>query len=450
MHTLFSRLPSQDPKDYVRRKLRRQEVAAKRSRDAEVQRAFSDTIRAIVAATSPPSVPIVGREDHPTPSPAQQAVIDERIRCAREELERDSPLAKGEQVEDDFFSYLAASYLELPAGTPVLRRRTDRAEMFYLFDSVRITDVAGVVTVTPPVFAASEVELPGALRLRAAFDTRSLVKNLASGVASGFGGQIGALIFDAIFPPGVPSYFDEIYEEIQKIVGKEVTQNTVDTINGELNATIRWLRQTYASLRTAEQPPSRESLFAKLVPHVNTINTKVLGPLLEKRFEEPGFSVFMIAAPVHLALLQEQALIDPDQPNAEKSAYANAIRKHGSAKGYAQIYADHGTRVLGQLVKARREKVKTIYNGEWITGTSAAGGYSKSGYSWKDQLTGDWGKRHSEYTKDKKYHNGSEEADRDRNVRRDSVEQALRSDIGLPSNAIANWRKLIDRPLPPH
>lgn len=443
MHTFFCRLPEADRETYIRNKLRRRMLETKRAGDTEALRAFADAVQTIATSPPAPALPIVEAPDQPTPSGAQREVIDQRIACALKELESESPLEDGERIEDDFFSYLSSSYAGLPAGTPVLRRRTDRAEIYYTFDHLQIVRTAELVPVPPPAFEPTDVPAPPAIRLRATIDTRDLFKNLATGVASGIGGKIGALIFDAIFPPGVPSYFDQVYAEIRKIIEGELTQNTIDTINGELNGTVRWIRNTYQNLKLADSPPPRAELFAKLEPYVATINTRVLGPLMEKRYEEAGFSAFMVAAPVHLALLQEQALIDPNQADVNKSAYVKATRN------YAQIYADHAKRVLGQLVKARRERVKTIYNGEWIVDNSAAGGYSKPGYSWKDTLTGEMGRRHSEYKDDdKNYHDGSEEANRDRDQRRNTVEQTLRRDLGTPTTSIEQWRQLVDRPIP--
>lgn len=443
MHTFFCRLPEADRETYIRNKLRRQMLETKRAGDDDALRAFADAVRVIATNPPAPALPVVEAPDQPIPSSAQREVINQRISCALKELESESPLESGERIEDDFFSYLSLSYAGLPAGTPVLRRRTDRAEIYYAFNQLQIVRTAELVPVLPPVFQPTDVSAPLAIRMGGAIDMRDLFQNLASGVASGIGSKIGALIFDAIFPPGVPSYFDEVYAEISKIIKAELTQNTIDTINGELNGTVRWIRNTYQNLKLADSPPPRAELFAKLEPYVATINTQVLGPLMEKRYEEAGFSAFMVAAPVHLALLQEQALIDPNQADVNKSAYTKAIRS------YAKIYADHAKRVLSQLVKARREQVKTIYNGEWINDTSAAGGYSKSGYSWKDTLTGEAGRRHSEYKdEDKNYHNGSEEADRDRDQRRNTVEQALRRDLGTPTTSIDQWRQLVDKPIP--
>ena len=63
------------------------------------------------------------------------------------------------------------------------------------------------------------------------------------------GGLFGTLIFDAIFPPVVPSYFDEVYKQIEKIVNKELTQNTIDEINGQINGLKDWVAITYTNAK---------------------------------------------------------------------------------------------------------------------------------------------------------------------------------------------------------
>jgi len=442
MLKFFTRLPDARPEDYVRQKHRRRALTVGRSGDDAAKTSFGQAIRRAASTESPP-LPVTDPHQQISVSTEQRAVIEERQRCALETLEQESPLADGERIEEDFFSYLSAPYAGLPAGTAVLRRRTDRAEICYVFDDFQITDAGDLQMLPPPAFTPSDVAPPRTLAVSAGLDTRKIFNSLASGLASGIGGKIGALIFDAVFPPGVPSYFDEVYKEIERIVDRTVTQNTVDTIDGKLNGIVLWLRNTYRHLKEADPPESRKTLTKELANYLPVIHKDVVGPLMQKHFEEPGFSVFMVAAGVHLGLIQEQALVDPRQPDPAKSPYAQSI------KDYVKDYAAHAERVLRQLVAARREKVTTKYDAERIIDESAAGGYDKPAYRWKDLLTGERGKRYPEHRdKDKGYHSGREEADRDREIRRGVVENALRRDLGTPTNAIAQWRKLITAPLP--
>jgi hypothetical protein len=126
----------------------------------------------------------------------------------------------------------------------VLRRTTNRAELFYLFDDVQV--VAGdLLFIEPAPVPHTPAVAPPRLALKGSFNAASIAKGLAGGLVSGIGGKIGGLIFEAIFPPGVPSYFDEVYREIEKIVKSEITGNTIDQINGRINGVVAWMKNTY-------------------------------------------------------------------------------------------------------------------------------------------------------------------------------------------------------------
>lgn len=69
--------------------------------------------------------------------------------------------------------------------------------------------------------------------------------NLLKGVLAGFGKKVGAAMFDGIFAQDVPSYFTEVYQEIEKIMHQEITENTINEIDGQINGTTTWVKFTY-------------------------------------------------------------------------------------------------------------------------------------------------------------------------------------------------------------
>lgn len=73
----------------------------------------------------------------------------------------------------------------------------------------------------------------------------SIAKTLGEGLLSGVLGNVAVLMFNSIFPSGVPDYFDAVYKEIERIVNQELTQNTINEINGHINGIQSWVRITY-------------------------------------------------------------------------------------------------------------------------------------------------------------------------------------------------------------
>lgn len=73
------------------------------------------------------------------PGNRQQAEIEARKRCASAELRLESPLLPNETIEEDLFTFLTEPVEELRAGTPVLKRTTNRATLYYAFSEFQIS-----------------------------------------------------------------------------------------------------------------------------------------------------------------------------------------------------------------------------------------------------------------------------------------------------------------------
>ena len=136
-----------------------------------------------------------------------------------------------------------------------------------------------------------------------------IAQSLATGLLSGFAGKIGALIFDKIFPPKIPSYFDQVYKQIENIVNQQLTQSIIDQINGQINGLKDWVAITYTNAK--ESGLSKEKL-TELQPREPQITIQLVGVLMQDRYAEAVITVFMIGASMHLSILRELALVDPD------------------------------------------------------------------------------------------------------------------------------------------
>jgi hypothetical protein len=312
------------------------------------------------------------------------------------------------------------------------------SEVFYLFDDVQV--IAGDLRFTEPepvpqttVPRAGRIEAKG--KVNAAF----IGKSLAGGLVSGIGGKIGGLIFEAIFPPGVPDYFDEVYQEIGKVVKSELTQSTIDQINGRINGVVAFMKNTYRPRKDGGAP--REELLNMVTPYVNLLYTDAVYTLMEQRYAKPGLSVFNLAAGVHLGLMQEQALVDPRQPDASKSSYAISVKLS------AQTYADHLNKNFDAIVNDRKGFVDLKYDPVFPEDPNQL--WHKDRYRFHDRFNDTWGRFHEEYKdSDKKRHSGEAEGEADRQQYIRGVIERLTNNLGDPKNTASQFLMLTAKPIP--
>jgi hypothetical protein len=193
-------------------------------------------------------------------------------------------------------------------------------------------------------------------------DTGEIAEGLASALLGKLGvpNAIGALILDQIFPSGgLPSYFAEVYAEITKIVNQAVTADTIAVVDGKVNGTQQFVRDVYTPLKKdpAKTPQDR---FNAINPFDNDLYENVVATLRDERYAQPGFSVFLIGAGVHLSVLQELAFTDPEhQDNPANSPYAKAT------SSAAQTYADFAAATWLKVAQARRDAITLAHLFHW-------------------------------------------------------------------------------------
>ena len=181
-------------------------------------------------------------------------------------------------------------------------------------------------------------------------DVSALASGLASALLKGIGSKVGALIFDEIFPPGTPSYFDEVYKEIEKIVHQEITENTIAEVNGKINGMKNWVAITYTNAK--ESGESKQELTALIQPKESQIAIDLIGVLMNDRFAKSALRVFMIAAGMHFAILQELAFEDPTVDSPSDSPYAKSVQD------YAEKYANHAKTTFDSVLSSRLDMIK--------------------------------------------------------------------------------------------
>lgn len=154
--------------------------------------------------------------------------------------------------------------------------------------------------------------------------------NLGQGIAGGIAGQLGAMLVRSVFPQSVPTYFDQVYKEITKIVKQVVLENEIQSINGAINGTQLWVKEVYLGEKEHGRP--RTELVNELGDEIQNLFRNVLGPLELPHYATAGFSVYMVAAGLLLALVQEQVLVAPAESPPGPAAYAENFGRMAQAR----------------------------------------------------------------------------------------------------------------------
>lgn len=341
-----------------------------------------------------------------------------------------------EVVEEERFTYLEMPFKDLPKYTGVLVCRTDQAEYSLITVDylVRPYQIRRELNCHEAVFyQATESQVTGAVS--------DIAKSLATGLLKGIGGKVGALIFNKIFPPGIPSYFNGVYKQIEKIVNKELTENTIDEINGQISGLKNWVSITYTNAKESEM--SKEKLTKLLQPREPQIAIQLVGVLMEDRYAEPGITVFMIGAGMHLTILQELALIDPDASSPTKSYYAKSVQD------YAAKYAPHAKTTTKNILKTRENKIQAKQTA--IYAPSVPGGHTIQLLYWfEDSVTGH---KSTCWINIVGITSSNPDASKQRdeamaNYKKEKHNQLV-EDMEDPIATADEWLKLVEHPIPP-
>jgi len=434
MRIVFTNVLASPPDAYVRAKLMRGFRVSAGSPLPDGS-AIDTHVAMVLAEQFGAHVPIVPPGTLGGAAPGQEADVEARKRCALGMAMREWPLIDGEVVEEDVFTCLREPFGELPARTAAMRRKTNMAELYFLFDGVQVNDGSVVFTapVTPP---------QAALRLGAGKESlaAAMGKSLATGLASAIGGRIGALIFDTVFQQqGVPNYFGEVYAEVRSIVKEELSAQLVEQVGGRVNGTAAWLRNTYKPRKDAGAP--RKELFDMVSKYVDLMYWDAVYTLMQTNHAKPGFEVFLLAAGMHMALMQEQALLDPGESDPHKSSYAKSVSLS------AQEYHDHAIRTFDEILRLRAEAVQIRDVSQKVCVSHSCN--TTYLYRWHDTVTGAEGPTYQTYTSlSKETHDGQKESEADRQRYNANVASQLTASLCSPRDIAATWLKLKDRPIP--
>jgi hypothetical protein len=166
------------------------------------------------------------------------------------------------------------------------------------------------------------------------FSVSSMAKSIAQDVAAAPGTLFGAGILAAVLPPpGTPAvYFDQSYTLITSVAQQSIAQDDRTAISGGLDTVRQWA-STYNRPLTGSTDAVQQQ--------TDGLVANVIQPLMSAQRAEPGLSVFLLAAGMHLALLQEMSNFGTDSV---------AI---SSMKQAAQQYHDFTTSTWQAIISAR-------------------------------------------------------------------------------------------------
>lgn len=377
---------------------------------------------------------------------AVQSQIESKTACFLKAVETGkakSDLKVQEVVEEERFTYLEMPFENFPKYTGVLICRTDQAEyclitvghLFRPYQVRRELKCHGAIFYQAPEI---QVIIPG----------KDIAKSMVEALLGGIGGEIGVLIFNAIFPPGIPSYFNEVNKLIEEIVKKELTQNTIGEINGQINGMKDWVAITYTNAKKSGL--SKEKLTQLLQPKESMITIYLVAVLMEKRYAETGLTVFMIGAGMHLSILQELALIDPNAASPTESHYAKSLQQYGKR------YADHAKPTMENILQARADKIQTK-SYMYSPPTSGAIRVTNCHYWFEDLVTGCKSQNWLNTITPGLSKGGATESNKDAEKQRNEAFEKYKKekhiqlvkDMEDPVVTANEWLKLVDRPIPP-
>lgn len=375
-----------DAKNYLTQK-RQAQLSYSSDSTPSAENTTDTFIQSALSQTENPTPAIAAREDFPTVDKRQMLKVEIAGRCAIQDLVEIDPLIEGEEIEEDFFSYLSEPFGDLPAHTGVLRRTTNMAQILYLFEWVRIENGNLVHLAPPPPHIPSGP--PVVLKL--SFNiTGKVIKGLLKKAGAKAGeaalSKVGAIVLNLVMKElGMENDTEQMLTEIRKVIKEEIETNEITKIEGTINGTLQFLTVEYKNQKARadlSKTDSRKALLADLKSYSNKFYTEVLGTLKQDKYTLRGMKTFLTAAPIHLLITQEMALVDPDYMDPNQSGYLQTLRDNAS------IYRSH---IKNAYEKAMSDRDNMEVYSKVFVDTMGNSSVRKTTWWWIDNVSGERG-----------------------------------------------------------
>lgn len=173
------------------------------------------------------------------------------------------------------------------------------------------------------------------------FNPEDAVKTLVSGLigmAPAPYNLIGSVLLALVYPKvkKMRTDWDEVFDKVGRIVDNKIAAERVSRAGQRIESVVDAINTMYLPVKASTK--DKALLRSLLLPQETSLQTDVMTALMntdpgEMPFAATTLSNFTLAALIHLAVLQELALIDPDAQDPKTSVFAS--RAAAKAKSYA-------------------------------------------------------------------------------------------------------------------
>lgn len=283
------------------------------------------------------------------------------------------PLAIDEELLEDglLTRCLAEAAIDYPRGTIAVRRRTTRGEIVFLnleftfdFDSKELVD--NRPDYSPEALAKAE---------EVAYGWGELGMDIGKALLGALANKIGSAIFARFFPPSVPPYFAQVYEQFRMIVRQVIEENSIRLLVGEV-AAVQTHMNAYASHRQAGNNHAAQQEIAQAWNRSVLVTNKLL------QFPVAGLGPFLTAGGLHLAIVQERALRDPETNDPNDSSWAKVYRDA------LDQYLPYVGSQPNTIVRERAAHITEVAFRRVIRNVPRHGPIDESYWWWRDGLQG--------------------------------------------------------------
>ena len=354
-----------------------------------------------------------------------------------DEVSELAPLEKDEKIISDTSAYLEKGWKQFKANTVVLKRVTNKASIFFVYEHLFIEN--GLLVDKSENNTDLSISFDPT-SLNWATGAHELAKGLASLAPPPFN-ALGAGLIGLIFPNDNALNWETIYTEIRQIITEALNQHTLHTTNTKISGIINWLNFQYNALKNDPEYP-REKLQNQLMLRDNELTTDVVSLLMDPDYRYGGFANFLVAAGVHLGILQEQALISGHEDPRE-SGFAKSVKLTSERyiRNINDVVAGLITRRLGKVSGLQIERKHYCHNG---------GCGSTYHYYFTDSVTGYRSPNIGSHgIKSKLERDYKDEANKRRNQYIDSIRPGITNELqGKAFPVRDEWQKLVENPIP--
>jgi hypothetical protein len=340
------------------------------------------------------------------------------------------PLAIDEDLLEDglLTRCLAEAAIVYPRGTMAVRRRTTRGEIVFLNHDLTIDFDRKVLVDNRP--DSSPEALATAKAEEVVYSWGDLGMDIGKALLGALANKIGSGIFARFFPPSAPPYFAEVYEQFRLIVRQAIEENSIRLLVGEV-AAVQTHMIAYARHRESGNNQAAQQEIAQ------AWNRSVLATNKLLQFPVAGLGPFLTAGGLHLAIVQERALRDPEANDPNDSSWASVYRDA------LDRYLPYVGTQPDKIVRDRAAHITEVVFRRVVRTVPRHGPIDESYWWWRDPVQG--GERRYSW----RIQRAEQTARNARATHYASVINPLNNSLNPVREVARSWQQARGTPLPP-